>query len=67
MLHLKEIREKKNISMYELAKLSGVDRGNISRMESGKLKPENITIGTLVKLARVLNVNIDEILDLEEL
>lgn len=67
MIHLKEIREKKHISQRELSKLTGINTGNISRIENDAIVPENITIGTLMNLCKALNIKLEELIDLEEL
>lgn len=45
---IKEVRLKKGLSMYRLAKLAGLSRDYICRLESGKRN--NPTIGTLNKI-----------------
>lgn len=53
LLHqLKRARELSNLSLSELAEKSGLDRGSIWKLESGK--QENPTIDSLVKLSRSL-------------
>ena len=49
---LKQAREAANISLNDLAEKSGVDRGAIWKLESGR--HENPTVETLSKLARAL-------------
>lgn len=49
---LKKAREAANISLNDLAEKSGVDRGAIWKLESGR--HENPTVETLSKLARAL-------------
>jgi len=53
---IKVLREKKGISQAELARISGVSRPTIVRLENS----ENIAINTrtLEKLAKALNVSI---------
>lgn len=58
--NLNEIRRKSNLTQSELAEKSGVGRVTISRLESGELK--ETTIGTLTKLARTLQVSVDELI-----
>lgn len=60
ILNLKEIREKANLTQAELAEKSGVGRVTISRLETGKLK--ETTFGTLMKLAKVLQVSVDDLI-----
>lgn len=53
---IKELREKRNLSQAELARISGVSRPTIVRLENS----EEVTINskTLEKLANALNVSI---------
>ena len=59
--NLKEIREKSNLTQAELAEKSGVGRVTISRLETGELK--ETTLGTLTKLAKVLQVSVDDLIE----
>lgn len=52
-IHLKSIREAKNISIRQLALMSGVSKSQISGIENGKTMP---TIKTLCMLAEALKV-----------
>ncbi|EGR0791318.1 TPA: helix-turn-helix transcriptional regulator [Vibrio vulnificus] len=52
---IKEIRKKKALTIQELAEISGVSEGHISRLENGLKSP---TISTLEKLANALDVPI---------
>ena len=55
---LKRIREEKGYSQDELAKLSNVSRTVISNIET---KPDYITTtGTLKKLAKVLDISLED-------
>lgn len=56
---IKEIRESKNMTQDELARYSGISRGTIVALESGKEKIT--TTKTLVKIADALNVTVDDI------
>lgn len=56
---LREIREKKGLSLREAARLAGVSPTLLSLVETGKRKP---TSALLVKLASVLSVPQDELL-----
>jgi transcriptional regulator with XRE-family HTH domain len=58
-LNLKRIRTKKNISQGDIAKELGVSRGFISTIENGKTNP---TLATIVKLAKAINVSINDLL-----
>lgn len=52
---LKDLREAKNLSRAELAKLSGIRYQKIHDIEVGIIKPENITLKTALKLAAALD------------
>ena len=56
MYKIKELREKRNISQAELARLSGVSRATIIRIEND----ENVSVNskTLAQLAEALNVTV---------
>jgi transcriptional regulator with XRE-family HTH domain len=56
---IREIRENQKMSQEELAKKSGVSRGTIWALETGRSKMT--TTKTLVKLAKALNTSIDQI------
>ncbi|HHW43811.1 MAG TPA: helix-turn-helix transcriptional regulator [Desulfotomaculum sp.] len=58
--NLKKIRQNKGLSQLKLSKLSGVAQSSISEIESGKSNPN---ISTLRKLANVLEISLDELLD----
>lgn len=65
MNYLKEQREKQGLSINELAERSGLNKSVISRMESGVSKEENVTVGTLKKLAKALNIKVTDLIDLD--
>lgn len=66
MHKVKDIREEKGMSGYELAARSGVSESNISRIERGIIKPGNVRVGTLHKLAKALGVRVDDFIDEKE-
>lgn len=55
---IKEVRESLCMTQEELAEKSGVSRGTISALENGN---PITTSKTLVKLAKAMNVSIDQI------
>ena len=59
--NLKKIRNKKNIGIRELDRISGISHTIIINIESGKSK--NPTIDTVKKLAKALDVSIDELVE----
>lgn len=59
-MQLKEIRIRKNLSQYRLAKISGVTQGLISAYEAGQKKPG---LDNIIKLANALKVTVSELID----
>jgi len=57
--NLKMIRLEKGMSQGDICRASGMDRGYISRVESGQKNP---TISNLEKIAMALKVSPDELL-----
>jgi transcriptional regulator with XRE-family HTH domain len=58
--HLEEIRKSKRLSLRNVADMCSLDNSNISKIEKGKL---NITLATIIELARGLGVHPKELLD----
>lgn len=57
--NLKQVRHTKNLSQEELADLSNLHRTYVSAVERGI---KNISIDNMEKLARALNLDIQELL-----
>jgi DNA-binding XRE family transcriptional regulator len=55
---LRELRDRRALSLSELADLAGVDRKTIHRIEHGQQMPHP---STRRKLAKALRVNVDRI------
>lgn len=55
---VREEREKQNLSIGELAKLSGVSKTTISEIENNK---HDTTVTTLCMLAAALNVKLEQL------
>ncbi len=53
----------KNMTMYRLSKESGVPQATLNDICSGKTDLEKCAAGTLYKIAKVLNVSVEDILD----
>lgn len=51
---IKKARESKNITQEELGKLIGVQRAQISRIESGK----NLTLATVSRVFQAMEINV---------
>lgn len=50
---IKDARKRRNISLPKLAKMAGICKGNLSRIEN---KPCNIGLETLCRIAKALDV-----------
>jgi len=58
MLRLKEILKEKNLTMAQLADLSGITAANLSNYTNGKVSP---TLDSLNKIAKALNIDVTEL------
>ena len=58
-MRIKILRERQKISQEELAARSGISRGYLARLETGRHDP---TITTLEKLAKALKVPVGKLL-----
>lgn len=56
-----DARQKSNISVYELSKISGITQVHIHQIEKGITK--NPGVVTLYKLAKALNTTIEELIN----
>ncbi|OJY63862.1 MULTISPECIES: helix-turn-helix transcriptional regulator [unclassified Rhizobium] len=56
--NLRRLRVAKGLSQERLAFEAGIDRSYVGRVERGT---ENVTVGTLEALAKVLSVNVSEL------
>lgn len=57
--HLRQIRQQKQLRQKTVANLCEMDSGSYSNIENGK---RNITVLTLFKISKVLNVSMTEIM-----
>ncbi|WP_073347134.1 helix-turn-helix domain-containing protein [Bacteroides congonensis] len=55
---IRKLREKKNLSIQDFADKLEMEYNNVIRIEKGRT---NFTIGTLVKIANTLEVNLKDI------
>lgn len=60
MRTLKELRTKKGLTAFALDEAAGTCRGFTTRIESGRVNPDNVTIGNAHKIAVVLGISLDE-------
>jgi transcriptional regulator with XRE-family HTH domain len=58
-VHIRQIREKKNLSQQSLADISDLPKTTIGRIERAEI---NTTIRTLVKIANALEIEITDLL-----
>jgi len=59
-IHIYKIRTKKNLSLRQLADLSGIGKTTINDIENGKKSP---TLDTLGKIAQALEVDVKDLFD----
>lgn len=55
---VRKVREEKGYTIDKLANLASLSKGHLSRIERGETEP---TISTLVRLATVLKVKVEEL------
>mgnify|MGYP000864363940 CR=1 FL=1 len=60
---VQEVRIEKNMSLRELAAASSISKTYISEIENGKKNP---TLNILCKLAKALNVDVNELFQCSE-
>ena len=58
-IQIKKVRGKRNISQEQLAELTGICVASLSLIENGKRQAR---LDTIISIANVLNVNIEELL-----
>lgn len=59
-IHVRQLREKKNMSQQDLANDSGIPKSQVARIERAKV---NTTVKTLVKIANALQIEPKELFD----
>jgi len=57
--NIKRIRDKNGMTQGDICRAVGMDRSYMSAIENGK---KNVTLGVLEKLAKALDVSVDELL-----
>jgi len=55
---LKEVRLKKNMTLETLAKLSGISKGHLSKIERQEREPK---LSTVIQIAMALKVDVQEL------
>lgn len=56
---IKKVREEKKLTLDELSKLTGINKGNLSRIERGEVDAK---ISTVCMIAKALKVSLDDII-----
>lgn len=59
-INLRELRVKHNLSVYDLERISGVNKSTISRIENNEMIP---TALTLCRLCNALHVTLNDMVD----
>ena len=62
---LRKLRKEAGLSLHGLAALSGVNYMKIHQIETGKIKPENITLRNAQKLATALGCEPKDLMTFE--
>ncbi|MDB5226901.1 MAG: transcriptional regulator [Bacteroidota bacterium] len=57
---IKELRESKGFTQLDIATICDFEKTSISRIEGGRT---NVTLGTLNKLSKALNVDLKELFE----
>ncbi len=61
---IRDIREARGLTQIQLAERSGLKQATISDLETGKIKSPSVE--TAMRVARALEVNLDEIFPLQD-
>lgn len=59
-VHIRQLREKKNMSQQDLANDCSMSKRQIGRIERGEI---NTTLGTIINIANALDIEPKELLD----
>lgn len=59
--NLKKIRIERGISQTEFAKMLGISKYHLNKIESNSRTSKNLTAALAVKAAKILNVSLDDI------
>lgn len=58
---VKQVRQEKNMTLETLAKLSGVSKGHLSKIERQERDPK---LSTIIQIALALKVNVSELYEI---
>lgn len=62
---INQLLQKKKMTKYRLSKESGVPQTTVNDICSGKVKIEKCSVGTIYKIAKVLDVTVDSLIETE--
>lgn len=62
IIKLKEVRERYNISLRELAKLTGISKSHLNYIEKGEREP---SLSTIIRIAVALNIDEKELYEVK--
>ncbi len=63
IIKLKEVRERYNISLRELAKLTGISKSHLNYIEKGEREP---SLSTIIRIAVALNIDEKELYEVKK-
>lgn len=63
IIKLKEVRQKYNISLRELAKLTGISKSHLNYIEKGEREP---SLSTIIRIAVALNIDEKELYEVKK-
>ncbi|MCI8485993.1 MAG: helix-turn-helix transcriptional regulator [Clostridia bacterium] len=62
IIKLKEVREKYNISIRELAKITGISKSHLNYIEKGEKEP---SLSIIIRIAVALNIDEKELYEVK--
>lgn len=63
IIKLKEVREKYNISIRDLARITGISKSHLNYIEKGERKP---SLSTIIRIAVALNIDEKELYEVKK-
>lgn len=63
IIKLREVREQYNISLRELAKLTGISKSHLNYIEKGEREP---SLSTIIRIAVALNIDEKELYEVKK-
>lgn len=62
IIKLKEVREKYNISIRDLARITGISKSHLNYIEKGEREP---SLSTIIRIAVALNIDEKELYEVK--